>query len=67
MISTKKSERKWRRKENGELVPLYSEYPVCGKEEEGMEHYEFGCSKAEELELAVARKAGREHLSREEW
>ena len=29
--------------------------------------YEFGCSKAEELKLAVARKAGREQLSREVW
>ena len=65
LISTKKSESKWRRKENGELVD--SECPVCGKEEEDMEHYEFGCSKAEELKLAVARKAGREQLSREEW
>ena len=43
-----------------------SDCPVCGKEEEDVEHYEFGCSKAEELKQAVARKAGREQLSREE-
>ena len=32
-----------------------------------MEHDEFGCSKAEELRQALARKAGRAQLSREEW
>ena len=32
-----------RRKENGELVD--SKRPVCGNEEEDMEHYDFGCSK----------------------
>ena len=31
------------------------------KQEDDMEYYEFGCSKA------AARKAGREQLDREEW
>ena len=65
LISTKKAESKWRRKENGELVD--SVCPACGEEEEDREHYEFGCRKGVELRQALARKANRESISREEW
>ena len=33
-----------------------SECLVCGEEEEDMEHYEFGCSKVEELRQTVEKQ-----------
>ena len=67
MISTKKTESKWRRQPNGELVK--STCPVCNEEEETREHYEFGCKIGGELRKRIAKKAGREDnpISKEEW
>ena len=67
LISTKKTESKWRRHPNGELVE--STCPVCKEEEEDREHYEYGCKEMEKLRRRIAERIGRENgqISREEW
>ena len=57
LISTKKTESKWKREENGELVE--STCPMC-EEVEDREHYEYGCKEIEKLRSRVAAVAGRQ-------
>ena len=67
LISTKKKESKWRRKENGEMTE--STCPVCKEEEEDRKHYDYDCKVTKMLRERVAELAGRstQQIEKEEW
>ena len=62
----KKKESKWRRGDDGELVSAIC--PVCKKEEETWDHYDYECEEVRRMNEKVAAWVGRKHpFSKEEW
>jgi hypothetical protein len=65
-IQTKTRESHWKKDENGKFETR--QCPVCKKEEEDWDHYDYECSGAREMNERVAESVGRaQAFSRSEW
>ena len=65
IVSTKKSESKYKRDEKGDLVSPIC--PICQEKEEDLEHYNNGCIAIKTFKEKLAEKLEHDIFSDEEW